>query len=125
METYARPRGQAHVVGVAQLAEHLVVIQDVAGSSPVTHPEAKAPTGRSGPFACAGRLRTSSTSGGVQVSQDCGDPPVRPIVGCQVELAEDTADVFVHGPVRDGHPLGYRTVSQSLGHERENLALPG
>ena len=26
------------VVGVAQLVEHLVVVQDVAGSSPVTHP---------------------------------------------------------------------------------------
>ena len=26
------------MVGVAQLAEHLVVVQDVAGSSPVTHP---------------------------------------------------------------------------------------
>ncbi len=25
-------------MGVAQLAEHLVVVQDVAGSSPVTHP---------------------------------------------------------------------------------------
>lgn len=26
------------VVGVVQLAEHLVVVQDVAGSSPVIHP---------------------------------------------------------------------------------------
>ena len=26
------------MVGVAQLVEHLVVVQDVAGSSPVTHP---------------------------------------------------------------------------------------
>ena len=26
------------MVGVAQLAEHLVVAQDAAGSSPVTHP---------------------------------------------------------------------------------------
>jgi hypothetical protein len=26
------------VVGVAQLVEHLVVVQDVAGSTPVTHP---------------------------------------------------------------------------------------
>ena len=26
------------MVGVAQLEEHLVVVQDVAGSSPVTHP---------------------------------------------------------------------------------------
>jgi len=25
-------------VGVAQLVEHLVVVQDAAGSSPVTHP---------------------------------------------------------------------------------------
>jgi oligoribonuclease len=28
----------ARMVGVAQLVEHLVVVQDVAGSSPVTHP---------------------------------------------------------------------------------------
>jgi hypothetical protein len=26
------------MVGVAQQVEHLVVVQDVAGSSPVTHP---------------------------------------------------------------------------------------
>ncbi len=26
------------MVGIAQLVEHLVVVQDVAGSSPVTHP---------------------------------------------------------------------------------------
>ena len=26
------------MVGVVQLVEHLVVVQDVAGSSPVTHP---------------------------------------------------------------------------------------
>ena len=29
----------AAMVGVAQLVEHLVVVQDVAGSSPVTHPK--------------------------------------------------------------------------------------
>jgi hypothetical protein len=28
----------SRLVGVAQLVEHLVVVQDVAGSSPVTHP---------------------------------------------------------------------------------------
>ena len=27
------------MVGVAQLVEHLVVVQEVAGSSPVTHPK--------------------------------------------------------------------------------------
>ena len=30
------------MVGVAQLVEHLVVVQDVAGSSPVTHPRGRA-----------------------------------------------------------------------------------
>ena len=30
--------GASRMVGVAQLVEHLVVVQDVAGSSPVTHP---------------------------------------------------------------------------------------
>jgi hypothetical protein len=29
------------MVGIAQLVEHLVVVQDVAGSSPVTHPNFK------------------------------------------------------------------------------------
>ncbi len=29
------------MVGVAQLVEHLVVVQDVAGSSPVTHPKVR------------------------------------------------------------------------------------
>jgi hypothetical protein len=28
------------MVGIAQLAERLVVVQEVAGSSPVTHPKA-------------------------------------------------------------------------------------
>ena len=28
-----------HLVGIAQLVEHLVVVQGVAGSSPVTHPK--------------------------------------------------------------------------------------
>ena len=27
------------MVGIAQLVEHLVVVQDVAGSNPVTHPK--------------------------------------------------------------------------------------
>lgn len=29
------------MVGIAQLVERLVVVQEVAGSSPVTHPKAK------------------------------------------------------------------------------------
>jgi hypothetical protein len=43
------------MVGVAQLVEHLVVVQVVAGSSPVTHPKARATCvrGERGP----GRLR--------------------------------------------------------------------
>ena len=32
------PSGRHCVVAVAQLAEHLVVVQGVAGSSPVSHP---------------------------------------------------------------------------------------
>jgi hypothetical protein len=34
----ARAAHGKNVVGVAQLVEHLVVVQEVAGSSPVTHP---------------------------------------------------------------------------------------
>ena len=33
------------MVGVAQLVEHLVVVQEVAGSSPVTHPVGTPPPG--------------------------------------------------------------------------------
>jgi hypothetical protein len=42
------------VVGIAQLVEHLVVVQDVAGSSPVTHPERSRPGLRKqvGPSSC-------------------------------------------------------------------------
>ena len=32
------------MVGVAQLVEHLVVVQEVAGSSPVTHPGSRTPS---------------------------------------------------------------------------------
>ena len=40
-------------MGVAQLVEHLVVVQDVAGSSPVTHPKC--------PFEFEGALLISLT----------------------------------------------------------------
>ncbi len=36
----ASPASEKHMVGVAQLVEHLVVVQVAAGSSPVTHPTA-------------------------------------------------------------------------------------
>ena len=36
------------LVGVAQLVEHLVVVQVVAGSSPVTHPKTEDPAGLPG-----------------------------------------------------------------------------
>ncbi len=36
------------VVGVAQQVEHLVVVQDVAGSSPVTHPTRRKGSGSVG-----------------------------------------------------------------------------
>ena len=59
--TFSRPvRSQAMtgMVGIAQLVEHLVVVQGVAGSSPVTHPmtEGVALLGvRRPPFVCPGR----------------------------------------------------------------------
>jgi predicted Zn-dependent protease with MMP-like domain len=40
------------MVGIAQLVERLVVVQEVAGSSPVTHPKVKAPVLGRGPSAC-------------------------------------------------------------------------
>jgi hypothetical protein len=46
------------MVGVAQLVEHLVVVQDVAGSSPVTHPK-----GMSVPTSAESRGGASATNG--------------------------------------------------------------
>ena len=44
------------MVGIAQLVEHLVVVQGVAGSSPVTHPKVKQARNRFEPaFLSAGR----------------------------------------------------------------------
>ncbi len=37
-------REAVDMVGIAQLVERLVVVQEVAGSSPVTHPKQKSPT---------------------------------------------------------------------------------
>ncbi len=37
------------MVGIAQLVEHLVVVQGAAGSSPVTHPK-EIPSSRTGDF---------------------------------------------------------------------------
>ena len=45
--------GSGRMVGVAQLVEHLVVVQDVAGSSPVTHPSVDA----DGPLGWSARWR--------------------------------------------------------------------
>ena len=40
MHTFSNSILELYVVGVVQLAEHLIVVQDVAGSSPVSHPNA-------------------------------------------------------------------------------------
>ena len=46
---------QRSMVAVVQLVEHLVVVQDVAGSSPVSHPDRKVPKLKvSGLFSCCG-----------------------------------------------------------------------
>src|SRR5699024_4040428 len=47
------------MVGVAQLVERRVVVADVAGSSPVTHPDREARTDRSGPRSFRRALATS------------------------------------------------------------------
>jgi hypothetical protein len=55
------------MVGIAQLAEHLVVVQDVAGSSPVTHPLYEGPVRASGrAFVMSGMSRTSRYAGGTR-----------------------------------------------------------
>ena len=38
------------MVGIAQLVEHLVVVQGAAGSSPVTHPKEESPVKKTGDF---------------------------------------------------------------------------
>ena len=50
-------------MGIAQLVEHLVVVQGVAGSSPVTHPNApsKLPEINSGSFVHVGEALHKKT----------------------------------------------------------------
>ena len=49
------------MVGIAQLVEHLVVVQGAAGSSPVTHPKKKSPVLGLGIFLyCPARSRINS-----------------------------------------------------------------
>ena len=48
-------REMASMVGIAQLAERLVVVQEVAGSSPVTHPK-KNPESKTRDFHILGLL---------------------------------------------------------------------
>ena len=56
--TTSRSRGRrGRMVGVAQLVEHLVVVQDVAGSSPVTHPTGALPADAAGHQARADQRR--------------------------------------------------------------------
>src|SRR5689334_9332627 len=64
------------MVGVAQLVEHLVVVQDVAGSSPVTHPDGDVMS----------RVRTSSRTRGARRQTWS---PRKPPPGCH-EGVEDT-----------------------------------
>jgi hypothetical protein len=50
------------MVGVAQLVEHLVVVQDVAGSSPVTHPRGVSVGNRAAVLRRSEQTRCSSAS---------------------------------------------------------------
>jgi hypothetical protein len=63
------------MVGVAQLVEHLVVVQEVAGSSPVTHPNVIHPFRNSVVtvqvvFSPSITVNTSSTSVSVDVPKE-------------------------------------------------------
>ncbi len=55
------------MVGVAQLVEHLVVIQDVAGSSPVTHPNRWTDSLKSHPVRCRDRSAVETGLGGTSL----------------------------------------------------------
>ena len=52
--------GPGTMVGVAQLVEPLVVVQDVAGSSPVTHPKVRRESAGRGPNVVCESLRVRS-----------------------------------------------------------------
>ena len=56
----SRPDPGALMVGVAQLVERRVVVADVAGSSPVTHPMPTAPDPHRGRGRCHVRIRSGS-----------------------------------------------------------------
>src|SRR5215469_8550141 len=61
---------------------------------------------------------------GVQVGEDGQDPPVVVLGRGQVQLGEDAGRVLADGLFRDEQPLCDRDVGTSLGHERQDLALP-
>ena len=68
------------MVGIAQLVEHLVVVQGAAGSSPVTHPKKKkAWKPRSFSFETAGNLSSSRPSREQETKK-----PAKPIAGLLV-----------------------------------------
>lgn len=69
------------MVGVAQLVEHLVVVQDVAGSSPVSHPNGEGPR-TPGQRRPGTGWRGSRTTGG----------------GITVDLAEELSEI-AHGGI--------------------------
>ena len=62
------------MVGIAQLVEHLIVVQGVAGSSPVTHPKYTGPEQNAPGFCVPTRTPTSSREGDYPLNQEVFSP---------------------------------------------------
>ena len=62
------------MVGVAQLVEHLVVVQDAAGSSPVTHPTSQGRLAAETWRGASLHVRGQASGGSAGMTADTGIP---------------------------------------------------
>jgi hypothetical protein len=96
------------MVGVAQLVEHLVVVQDVAGSSPVTHPP-----GRERPAVHAPRFSICGRRRRLRPHARCANAPKmgreRPESRAAVKERADTLFPFVSGDEKRRLPSAMET----------------
>src|SRR3954452_421800 len=60
----------------------------------------------------------------LQVMENGEHAPVVGVRGHEVELAEDAADVLLHGTFGDHHGCGDAGVGTALRHQPEHLSLP-
>ena len=109
----AVPNGSAAMVGVVQLVEHQVVILEVAGSSPVTHPETAGAV--RDVFATGRATRLTSDAGVAGLPLLPRDVPVPEPVGAgqhRSHRIDDLDDVAAFGVVVEPRPLLVLTLTQ-------------